>query len=147
MPCQTPSASTGVFKPNNEYRETEMRLMRVASTMIFIGIAAGVAQAEQEAILLQEGSYEVQVRLELPKVQHWAATKTTRICVPYASDTSDVPLPVLGGNTPFATCPAKNVRRNGAILSFDIVCEGRDGAKARAVYTLMPGKFEGRIAM
>jgi hypothetical protein len=115
--------------------------------MIFVGIAAGVAQAEQEAILLQEGSYEVQVRLELPNVQSWAATKTTRICVSYASDTSDVPLPVLSGNTPFATCPAKNVRRNGANLSFDIECEGRDGAKARAAYKLMPGKFEGRIAM
>jgi hypothetical protein len=32
-------------------------------------------------------------------------------------------------------------------LSFDILCDGRGAARARAVYTLMPRGFEGRIAM
>jgi hypothetical protein len=123
-----------------------MRAFGLASTII-VGILTGVAQAGQKETLLQDGSYEVQVRLELPNVQNWVFKRAARICVPYAGGMSNVPLPVLSENTPFATCPAKNVRRNGTNLSFDIVCEGRDGAKARAVYTLMPGKFEGRIAM
>jgi hypothetical protein len=54
---------------------------------------------------------------------------------------------VLSVNNPFAGCPAKNVRLSGPELSFDIVCEGRDSAKARATYTLRPDAFEGRIAM
>ena len=54
---------------------------------------------------------------------------------------------MLSGNNPLARCPASNVRRDGAILRFDILCEGRGVAWARAVYTLEPGAFEGRIAM
>jgi hypothetical protein len=54
---------------------------------------------------------------------------------------------VLSVNNPFAGCPARNVRWSGTDLSFDIVCEGRGAAKARATYTLLPGAFEGRIAM
>ncbi|HSA80343.1 MAG TPA: DUF3617 family protein, partial [Geminicoccaceae bacterium] len=46
-----------------------------------------------------------------------------------------------------AKCPARNVRREGATLSFDILCDGRGAAKAHAVYTLKPGAFAGRIAM
>ena len=47
----------------------------------------------------------------------------------------------------FVGCPARNVRRHGAALSFDIVCEGPDAARARATYTLRPDGFAGRIAM
>jgi Protein of unknown function (DUF3617) len=124
-----------------------MVFFRATAATIFVGILAGTAQAEQQAILLRDGSYEVQVRLELPNVENWAATRTTTICVPYVGGTSNVPLPVLSVNNPFANCPAKNIQRSGASLSFDIVCEGRDAAKARATYTLMPGAFKGRIAM
>ena len=35
----------------------------------------------------------------------------------------------------------------GAGLSFIILCEGRDAAKARAAYVLSPGAFKGRIVM
>jgi hypothetical protein len=120
---------------------------RATSAAILAGVLAGVAQAEQRAGLLQEGSYQVQARLELPNVEAAAATRTTTICVPHGGGTSGVPLPVLSVNNPFAGCPARNVRRSGADLSFDIVCEGRGAAKARATYTLLPGAFEGRIAM
>jgi hypothetical protein len=125
----------------------EMVFFRTTLTIIFAAMLAGVAQAEQQATLLQDGSYEVRFRLELPNVENWAATRTRTICIPYVGGTSNVPLPVLSSNNPFAECPAKNLQRSGADLSFDIVCEGRDGAKARAAYTLTSGGFEGRIAM
>ncbi len=122
-----------------------MMFFRATSTIIFVGILAGVAQAGQNAPLLEDGSYEVQHRLELPHVERWAVTRTTTICLPYLGGTSDVPLPVLSDHTPFAECSAENVQQSGANLSFDIVCEGR--GSARATYTLMPGEFKGRIAM
>jgi Protein of unknown function (DUF3617) len=117
------------------------------STVIVLRILAGVAQGDQEEALLQGGSYEVKFRLELPNVVNWAASKTTTICIPYVGGMSDAPLPVLSGNNPLTKCPAKNVQRNGATLSFEIVCDGRNAARARAVYTLMPREFRGRIAM
>lgn len=124
-----------------------MMLFRAASTIILVGVLAGVAQADQEEALLQGGAYEVKVRLELPNVVNRAADKTTTICVPNAGGTGHTPLPVLSDNNPLAKCPVRNVRRNGATLSFDIACDGRDAARGRAVYTLMPRRFEGRIAM
>jgi hypothetical protein len=114
---------------------------------MLVGMLAGAAHGGQEESLLQEGSYEVQVRLELPNLANWAASTTTTICIPYVGRPSDAPLPVLSGNNPLSKCPAKNVQRIGATLSFDIVCEGRNAAWARAVYTLMPQGFRGRIAM
>ena len=124
-----------------------MKFFRTTSTIIFVGILAGVVQAEQQATLLQEGSYEVHVRLELPNVDNWAATKTAVICIQNAGETIKVPLPVLSPNNPFTGCPAKNVEQSGANLSYDIVCEGRNAAKAQATYTLRAGEFKGRIAM
>jgi hypothetical protein len=120
---------------------------RAISAVVFVAILAGAASGGQEGSLLQAGSYEVEVRLELPNVVNWAASKTTTICIPYVAGLSDAPLPVLSGNNPLAKCPARNVQRNGATLSFDIVCDGRNAARARAVYTLMPREFRGRIAM
>lgn len=97
--------------------------------------------------LLPGGSYEVTFRLELPHVESWAVDKTTTICLPHGGATSNVPLPVLSGNNPLAKCPARNIQRDGDTLKFDIVCEGRNAAKARAVYALTPSGFKGRIAM
>ena len=31
---------------------------------------------------LQDGAYEVQVRLEMPHLEQWAASQTTTICLP-----------------------------------------------------------------
>jgi hypothetical protein len=124
-----------------------MTLLRAVHAMSLVGVLAGAAQADPTDALLQDGAYEVKVRLELPNAVNSAAAKTTTICVANAEGTGDRPLPVLSDNNPLAACPAKNVRREGAILSFDIECAGRDGARARAVYTLTPRRFEGRIAM
>jgi hypothetical protein len=121
-------------------------LLRAASVCIATMLAVS-AQAEPSGRLLQEGAYEVRVRLELPNVVNYAATSTTTICLPYGDGENGAPFPVLSSNNPLGKCPASNVERDGATLRFDIVCEGRGAAMARAVYTLMPRAFEGRIAM
>lgn len=117
-----------------------------AFALIAAGILAAFAQAEPTESLLQDGAYEVRVRLELPNVLSWtAAGSTTTICLPYGG--TNGALPVLSSNNPLAACPASNLQRDGAMLRFDIFCEGRGAAWARAVYKLMPDAFEGRIAM
>ena len=119
-------------------------LMRPSSAVALAALLAGPAWASQDA-LLQAGSYEVTFRLELPHLESWAIDRTATICIP--AESGDVALPVLSGNNPLGECPATNIRRDGATLSFDIRCEGRDAARARALYTLTPDGFAGRIAM
>jgi hypothetical protein len=121
-----------------------MRSFRAALLIAVAGLPAGAAQADPP--LLQDGSYEVVFRLELPHLERWAIEKTVTICVAGARPDA-IPLPVLSDHHPFATCLARNIRRDGAGLSFDIVCGGRDAAKAHAGYSLAPGAFSGRIAM
>ena len=121
--------------------------LRAASAFMAALMLAAVAQAAQRAALLQDGAYEVEVRLELPNVLRRGADSTTTICLPYVDGRNGAPFPVLSSNNPLAKCPASNVERDGATLSFDILCEGRGAAWAHAVYRLMPDAFEGRIAM
>jgi len=116
-------------------------LSRIASFLL-VGMLAGAAQAEP---LLQDGAYEVAVRLELPNVLSRGPDSTTMVCLPYGG--ANGALPVLSANNPLAKCPASNVEREGAVLRFDILCEGRGAAFAHAVYQLGPDAFEGRIAM
>ena len=122
-----------------------MTLLQAACALILGGVLAGAAQADEPAALLQAGSYEVTYRLELPHVESWAIDKTRTICVADAGAARLAPLPVLSGNNPLATCPAENIRRDGATLRFDIVCAGRNAARARAAYTL--GRSEFRTAL
>ena len=124
-----------------------MMFLRHLCALILGGLLAGAARADESEALLQAGSYEVTYRLELPHVESWAIDKTRTICVADAGAARLAPLPVLSGNNPLATCPAENIRRDGATLRFDIVCAGRNAARARAAYTLGPDGFKGRIAM
>jgi hypothetical protein len=124
-----------------------MTLLRPVCALILGGALAGAAQADEVTALLQPGSYDVTYRLELPHVERWAVDRSRTICVGAAGAARGAPLPVLSGNNPLATCPAGNIRREGATLRFDIVCAGRNAARAHAAYTLTPGGFKGRIAM
>jgi hypothetical protein len=112
-----------------------------------LAILAGAAQANQAEPLLQPGSYAVTVRLELPNAEQWATDKTLTICLPSDDGPGAAPIPVLSDNNRLATCPATSVMRNGAELSFEIVCQGPNAAKALAVHALEPHAFAGRIAM
>jgi hypothetical protein len=115
--------------------------------VILAGLFSGAAAAEETQALLQAGAYEVKVRLEIPNVVNWTADKIETICVADAPAATRPPLPVLSDNNPFADCPARNVQREGRTLSFEIVCEGLNMAKARAAYTLSADRFEGRIGI
>jgi Protein of unknown function (DUF3617) len=97
--------------------------------------------------LLQEGSYEIAFRLELPHLERWAVDKETTACVSEPNRLPGALLPILSDNNPFAGCAAKNVHQDESSLTFDIVCGGRDSARAEATYTLAPGGFHARISM
>jgi hypothetical protein len=110
-------------------------------------LPAIAALAGDGGSMLRPGAYAVSYRLEVPHAERWAIDQEATICVtaPQGSDQSR--LPVLSGNNPLSQCPAANIRRNGASLSFDIRCESRDGARAHAVYHLAPEGFDGQIDM
>ena len=93
--------------------------------------------------LLQDGSYEIAFRLELPHLERWAVDKETTACVSESNGRPGALPPILSDNNPFAGCAAKNVDQDESSLTFDIVCAGRDAAKAKATYRLAPGGFPG----
>ncbi|MBA3325923.1 MAG: hypothetical protein H0T41_11900 [Rhodobacteraceae bacterium] len=107
-------------------------------------LLAGAAAAEP---LLDGGLYAVTARLELPHLERYAVARTRMVCVAAEPAPGALPLPVLSGNMPFAGCAAQGILRDGDRLGYDIVCAGRDAARARADYRLGPAGFSGRIAM
>ena len=127
-------------------REGRKSILGAVCAFVAAAVPALVAHAQQGEPLLQAGAYEVEARLELPNVLRGVVTSRATICIPYEG-TNGAPFPVLSANNPLAICPASNVERDGAALRFDILCEGRGAARARAVYKLRPNAFEGRIAM
>ncbi len=112
--------------------------------LAFILAAAPLCQAHAGEDLLAAGRYDVDVRLELPHVEDLNMKKTAAICVMPGGSRG---LTVLGDNNPLSHCPASNVRQDGSLLTFDIVCEGTNAARASASYTLAGETFRGRIAM
>lgn len=118
-----------------------------AISIVLAWFLPGLAHAGETNALLRAGAYEVDVRLEIPNVINWSAAKTATICIPAAERANEPPLPVLSDNNPFADCPARNVRREGRSLTFEIVCDGLNMARARAAFTLAESRFDGRIAM
>lgn len=106
---------------------------------------AGPAAAEPAA--LQGGAYEVEVRLELPHLEDAAPVKTARICLAAQPGSDNHGISVLSDNNPLARCPMTNVSEEAGRIRFDIVCEGKNAARARASYVLAPERFQGRIVM
>lgn len=107
---------------------------------VLTGLAPGLAQS---GVMLRDGQYDVEVRLELPHVDDLNMRKTRSICVTPGSNA----LTVLGDNNPLSQCPASNIREDGSMLTFDIVCEGTNAARASASYALAGDSFRGRITM
>jgi hypothetical protein len=100
-----------------------------------------------EELLLNDGLYEVAVSLELPHLEDMPAKTVATICVSQAGAGGTHGLAVLSQNNPFGRCPFSNVLRVEEKLEFDIVCDGKNAALARATYTLSPVEFRGRIEM
>jgi Protein of unknown function (DUF3617) len=122
-----------------------MRSFAAASAAFCLFAFAEAAHADR--LPFMRGLYEITFRLELPHLERWARDQTTTACIAAPRAPGDSPLPVLSGTNAFAKCSARNVRRNGPSLEYDIACAGRDAPRAKAIYTLTAGHFRGRIAM
>lgn len=120
--------------------------LRLISLLFFLSVSGFFAAALEPAPSLQAGSYEITYRLELPHLERYAIDKSTTICLSHAKGSAST-LPVLSDNNPFRECTAANIEQDGPSLGYDIKCEGRDAAKARAEYTLSTTAFKGRVAM
>jgi hypothetical protein len=118
---------------------------RVASAFLVFGLLAGAAQAGE--VPIEDGAYTVTYRLELPHLERWAVDKTRTVCISGRGEAGTIPLPVMSDNTPYRSCAATNLQRPPAGLTYDIVCTGRDAARAYATYELAPQAFSGRVAM
>ena len=117
-----------------------------ATVAAMIGLIS-YAPAQAEDIALEQGAYEVAVRLELPHVEDAGARKVTTICIDKADPGGTFGLVVLSENNPLRHCPASNVHHEGDTLTFDIKCPGGNAASASAKYTLLGQRFDARIAM
>src|SRR4051812_3093869 len=122
-----------------------MSMLRATSFLCVIPIMLAHA-ADAGDGMLRYGAYEIVFRLELPHLERWAVERKTTVCVSEADGTSAL-LPILSGNNPFAGCQAKNVHQDDDSLTYDIICNGRDAAKAQASYVLVADGFHARIAM
>jgi hypothetical protein len=96
---------------------------------------------------LPVGSYAITTRLELPHLERWAIDKTTTICLSGHAAGDRIPIPVLSDNNPYAACVAANLVIDHGRLEYDVLCPGRDAAKAHATYSLAADHFAGRVAM
>ncbi len=117
-----------------------MRTFVACALAVLAAIQPGLAQDA-----LRAGRYEVEVGLELPHVDNLNMRGTTSICV--GAESGHRGLSVLSGNSPLLGCPASDVRQEGNRLTFSIVCEGSNTARALAVYTLAGDAFRGRVTM
>lgn len=118
---------------------------RTHAAFILVMGGTAVVEAGEPKTVLTNGSYEVEVRLELPHLEEWAVKKLATVCVTEGGGSRG--LVVLSDNNPLARCPASNIRQDGGTLTFDIVCEGRNAARASATFFLASQQFRGRIAM
>jgi hypothetical protein len=118
-----------------------------AIALALAGMAGAGVFAATASPLLQDGAYDVSIRLELPHVEYTgAAAAVASVCVA-GGNAGTRGLAALGDGNPLRGCPASNVRRDGAILTFDIVCPGGDAAVGTARYTMWADRFEGAIAV
>jgi hypothetical protein len=96
---------------------------------------------------LPVGSYTITTRLELPHLERWAIDKTRTICLSGHAAGGQIPIPILSPNNPYATCAAANLVFDHGRLEYDVLCPGRDAAKAHATFLLGANHFAGRVAM
>ena len=117
-----------------------LRLLMSGGCLLLAGPTA-------EPATLESGTYEVEVKLELPHREDMTQTKVVRLC-PTADPGANIRgIAVLSDDNPLARCPIANVHETGAELTVDIACEGKNSARASAKYVLAPVRFRGRVTM
>jgi hypothetical protein len=123
-----------------------MTLHWAAATLAII-LTHPIDQVRGEALLPKTGLYSITFRLELPHLEHWAIEQTKNACLFEEEGSGKLPIPIMSSNHPFDSCIATNLTAGTANLEYDIVCPGRDAARAHATYTLGPDGITGRVAM
>jgi Protein of unknown function (DUF3617) len=117
---------------------------RIISVVSLIAASAPPAAADE---LLRPGAYDISVRLELPHIEDTNTAKSVALCFSGAAEPKAYGLAVLSGNNPLAGCPVSNVRRDGAALTFDIICAGSNLSRGAASCQLGGDRFSCRIEM
>jgi hypothetical protein len=120
-------------------------LWAIVSLAIFL--AQPINQVRGETLLPKAGLYSITFRLELPHLERWAIEQTKNACLSEKEGSSKLPIPIMSANHPFESCIAANLTVHAARLEYDIVCPGRDAARAHATYTFGPDWISGRVAM
>ncbi|WP_233383756.1 DUF3617 domain-containing protein [Methylobacterium sp. C25] len=100
-----------------------------------------------EPMKLESGSYEVEVKLELPHLEDMTQKKIAQICLSADAGSDNHGIAVLSDNNPLSKCPFSNIYEGTDQISFDILCEGKNSAKAKANYVFSADRFQGRITM
>ena len=119
----------------------------LAMTVSLTVAPAVLCETRIDEASLPVGSYEITTRLELPHLERWAIDKTTTICLSGHAEGRQIPIPILSENNPYAACAAANLVIAHGRLDYDVLCPGRDAAKAHATYVLGADHFAGRVAM
>ena len=107
-------------------------------------VVVSSASSAGDAVMLEAGAYEVQMRLELPHVETMNVQKTAQVCI---IDGGTRGIVVMSENNPLARCPASNIKQTADELVFDLICEGHNQAVAQAKFQLLPDRFSGAFEM
>ena len=119
----------------------------LAMTVSLTVASPAVCETRIDEASLPVGSYAITTRLELPHLERWAIDKKRTICLPGHAAGRQIPIPILSENNPYATCAAANLVIDHGRLEYDVLCRGRDAAKAHATYSLGADHFVGHVAM
>lgn len=112
-----------------------------------LALALHAVPGSAGTLSLRSGSYRVAVRLELPHLENVNTETVTQICLSSVAGSNNHGITVLSPNNPLANCPISNVYEDADQLAFDIFCEGKNTARAKAHYEVRPADFRGRIVM
>jgi hypothetical protein len=119
----------------------------LAMTISLMVAPSALGETRIDEVSLPAGSYAITIRLELPHLERWAIDKTTTVCLSGRAAGGQIPIPILSANNPYAACTAANLAIDHGKLEYDVLCPGRDAAKAHATYLLGADHFAGRVAM
>jgi hypothetical protein len=113
----------------------------------FLALLLHVSPGWAAPLALKSGSYRVAVRLELPHLENATTEQITQVCLSSEAGQNNHGIAVLSGNNPLSNCPISHVYEDAGQLTFDIFCEGKNTARAKAHYEVRPDGFSGRIVM
>jgi hypothetical protein len=112
-----------------------------------VALIAALCASPAWSAEVESGSYEVEVKLELPHLEDRTQTKIVNLCLTADPAANTHGIAVLSDNNPLSRCPFVNQYETGNQISFDIICDGKNSGNAKAHYVFNQGRFQGRITM